>query len=133
MKLSEYDKDYYAFSAKAGDVARQLAFAGIAVIWLFKIDASNATSLPKQLWWPAAAFICSLTADILHYLIQTMIWGRFAYVQRTKHGKTDDDVIPDPPSWYLWPANLLFYVKTVSVVTGFALLFHYLWGRIAFA
>ena len=36
MKLSEYANVYAEFSGKASDVARQLAFAGLALVWLFR-------------------------------------------------------------------------------------------------
>lgn len=35
MTLSDYLASYYELSGKASDVSRQLAFAGIAVIWVF--------------------------------------------------------------------------------------------------
>lgn len=133
MKLSEYDKDYYGFSAKAGDIARQLALAGIAIVWLFKVDANGSTSLPKLLAWPTIAFVVSLAADLLHYLVQAITWGRFAYVQRKKHGKGDDEVIPDPPGYYNWASLVLFYCKTTVVLVGYWWLFEYLRLRIAFA
>jgi len=133
LKLSEYDKDYYGFSAKAGDIARQLALAGIAIVWLFKVEANGSLALPKLLAWPTIAFVVSLAADLLHYLVQSITWGRFAYVQRKAHGKGDDDAIPDPPGYYNWLPLVLFYCKTTVVVVGYWWLFDYLRLRIAFA
>jgi hypothetical protein len=36
MKLQDYRNDFYLFSGKASDISRQLAFAAIAIIWIFK-------------------------------------------------------------------------------------------------
>jgi hypothetical protein len=42
MKTVEgYRQDFYDFSGKASDASRQLAFAAIAVIWLFKTDTTS--------------------------------------------------------------------------------------------
>jgi hypothetical protein len=38
MKVEEYWKTFNEFSGKASEINRQLAFAAIAVIWLFKVD-----------------------------------------------------------------------------------------------
>jgi hypothetical protein len=38
--VEDYRKTSYEFSGKASDASRQLAFAAIAVIWLFKTDTS---------------------------------------------------------------------------------------------
>jgi len=36
MNLQDYRDDFYTYSGKASDISRQLAFAGIAIIWIFK-------------------------------------------------------------------------------------------------
>ena len=36
MKFEEYKKDSYEFSKSTSDLVRQFAFAGIAIIWIFK-------------------------------------------------------------------------------------------------
>jgi len=35
MKLKEYKADFYELSGKASEINRQIAFAGIAIIWIF--------------------------------------------------------------------------------------------------
>lgn len=41
MKLKKIQEQYYLQTTRASDVARQLAFAGIAAIWVFKTDSST--------------------------------------------------------------------------------------------
>ena len=64
MKLSDYRETYYEFSGKASDVTRQLAFAGIAIVWIFKIEeylihyltaqgGFGFRSLQKEFYWGA--------------------------------------------------------------------------------
>jgi hypothetical protein len=50
MKVEEYWKISNEFSGKASDISRQLAFAAIAVIWLFKIDTPTGNiTIPPDL------------------------------------------------------------------------------------
>ncbi len=48
MKLSDYRETYYEFSGKLSDVSRQLSFAGIALIWLFKLDSTPVPKVPDE-------------------------------------------------------------------------------------
>lgn len=84
MKLSDYQKAYYEFSGKASDVARQLAFAGIALIWIFRVERPQAPRLPEQLLLPSALLVLALGADLLHYIVKTIIWGRFCRKEEKK-------------------------------------------------
>jgi hypothetical protein len=62
------------YTSKAGDVNRQFALAGIALIWLLNGQAI-ATPLKGNL---NVAFWCitlSLTLDLLQYLIGAAMWG----------------------------------------------------------
>jgi hypothetical protein len=133
MKLEGYDKDYYALSAKAGDVARQLALAGIAVVWLFKVDSGGVVTLPKVLVLPTFAFAISLAMDLMHYLVATVTWGSFALYQRKINKKADADEIVDPPGFFNWPAIVFFTAKSLAVLVGYWWLFEYLQSRIAVA
>jgi hypothetical protein len=50
MKIADYWKDFYELSGKASDISRQLAFAAIAVIWLFKTDTrTGQITIPPEL------------------------------------------------------------------------------------
>jgi hypothetical protein len=44
--VADYQKDSYEFSGKASEISRQLAFAAIAVIWLFKTDTPTGNDYP---------------------------------------------------------------------------------------
>ena len=76
MKLKDA-RDYYAFaSGKTSDLVRQLAFAGIAVIWIFKSDSPGGViKLPGELLWPLGLIVIGLVADFLQYVAATICWG----------------------------------------------------------
>ena len=66
MKLSAVRDCYYSHSGNASAAARQIAFAGIAVVWVFNQPVTNHTlNLPEQLV-SALLFLCAaLALDLL--------------------------------------------------------------------
>jgi hypothetical protein len=70
MKTVEgYLKDFYELSGKASDISRQLAFAAIAVVWLFKTDTpTGQITIPPDLIWPGILIVAALAADLLQYV-----------------------------------------------------------------
>ena len=46
--LKDYRADFYTFTGKASDITRQLAFAGIALIWIFKTDRTGTFRYPSR-------------------------------------------------------------------------------------
>jgi len=80
MKLSIYRQQYYDASGMASTVSRQAAFAGIALIWIFKAqDAAQPATivLPNELIMPSLAFIISLAFDLLQYVLGAAVWGSY--------------------------------------------------------
>ena len=51
--ISEYREEaYYSATDTASSIARQLGFAGIAIIWIFKHGDAGVLTVPKELLWP---------------------------------------------------------------------------------
>jgi hypothetical protein len=74
---------YYHYSEKAGDIARNLAFAGFAVIWLFHADWRGRQVLPLHLLQAASLLVLALTVDLVHYCVKALYWAWFASVDTT--------------------------------------------------
>jgi hypothetical protein len=76
VKLAEYRKTFYEFSGKASDVSRQLSFAAIAIIWLFKNDLPGGghPTIPHALIFPGILIVTALAADLLQYTLASLIW-----------------------------------------------------------
>lgn len=121
--LKDYKKDYYYFSQKAGDIVRQLAFAGVAVIWIFRVTESDKNIIPDELLYPLGAFCVCLLFDILHYSWSAFIWGAFHRIKESKvlAGELKDEKIL-APAWFNLPANILFWGKILIVIFGYTLL-----------
>lgn len=126
MKLSDYKRDYYEFSGKASDAARTAAFAGIALIWVFKVDVESGPRLPSKLMLPAALFALALAFDLLQYAVATCIWGLFHRWHESKLPDPNDDPDMSHPSFLEWPILCLFILKMICVVLGYVLVTTYI-------
>jgi hypothetical protein len=128
VKLSEYKQDFYTYSGIASDVARMAAFAGIALVWVFKIDAKPVSRLPQELLVPSGFFALAIALDLLQYVAATAIWGLFhRYHERSLVNPTDDPELSHSP-WLVCPLHFLFALKLISVMAGYVLVGRYLIG-----
>src|SRR5437016_3285049 len=84
------DRDY--FSGKISDISRQLAFAGIGIIWVFKIGTESQQTVPRNLVPAGFLLVLGLTFDFLHYLAGTALWH--VYTKRAHKAGLDEFVAP---------------------------------------
>jgi hypothetical protein len=119
VKLAEYRKTFYEFSGKASDVSRQLAFAAIAVIWLFKSDLKGGEHLtiPHALILPGILIVTALAVDLLQYVLASLIWRLYYRCLEKKRVPADADVQHSP--WLEIPITALFWVKVFLVVLAY--------------
>ncbi|MFM0261874.1 hypothetical protein [Paraburkholderia sediminicola] len=133
--IADVREKYYEHSKKASDVSRQLALAGIAVVWLFKTSiagvAIGAYGLPSALFWPTLLMLVSLALDLLQYVWQAALWGTVSRSQEKQHGTDTVEWDGIRPAWNL-PANVLFWGKLVSMLVGYGLLLVFLFRHVAF-
>lgn len=54
---------FYFHSGEVSKIARQLSFAGIAIIWLFKYNSSDPVAIPSALYVPSALIVIGLLFD----------------------------------------------------------------------
>ncbi|MFY0676786.1 MAG: hypothetical protein JXR18_05825 [Neptuniibacter sp.] len=133
MKLSEYRDNYYDLSSRASAVSRQIAFAGIAIVWIFKEgDVNERTlSLPHELLLPTIFLILSLAGDLLQYMTGAAIWGTYCRYKEVKCGTGTDPEFA-VPVWINWPTLFFFWGKVLSVITAYYLLFSFAVGSVSF-
>lgn len=124
MKLSEYKKDYYFFSGKVSDLTRQMAFAGLAIIWVFKSSIGDKISIEKELFLPAILFVLSLSFDICQYIYQTIAWNWFFEKHEKAKVKEDDDILA--PRWMNYPSNVFFWLKVFALLSAYVIIIRYL-------
>jgi len=137
MKLKDTRENQYALSAKAGDVGRQLALGGIAVVWLLHGDPKS-WSFPLVLLQALVGFLFALSLDFCQYWVTATIWATYArrkelFFKKRKIDPNDDD---EPlanfkaPRQINWPAMFFFHGKAVALIYGGWKLGWYMWAKI---
>ncbi len=81
MKLKEAREFYYDRSGLASDSARQLAFAGIAVVWILATNDEAVAVEANSLRLPLLAFVLALALDLIQYYAAALFWGVFSRVK----------------------------------------------------
>ena len=122
--LPDIRKDYQYYSGKSSDVARQLSLAGIALIWIFKVEKAGPLAVPEALHLPAILFVVSLGLDLLQYVFSTAIWGIFSYYHEQNGMK--DDMELEAPNFFNWPSLAFFWGKLLTVLFAYAVLLDYI-------
>ena len=68
----------------------------------------------------------SLGLDLIHYLVATMIWGRFRRYHELRLKKPSDDPILEASRYLNWPTHCLFALKQSALVWAWAGILKYL-------
>ena len=128
MKLQEYRDTFYVFSGRASDLNRQLGFAAIAIIWLFKKSAGDQPAIPVELFIPGTLVVSSLALDMAHYCVAAFIWRRF-YVGKEKDNVSEVADI-DHSDWLELPIWLCFLLKISCIIAAYILILIFLANNI---
>ena len=145
MSLQHFKESYYQFSGTASTVCRQLSFAGIAIVWIFKTNKGEDVGvygLPEALLWPVVFLICSMALDLIQYVVQTIIWSFYHRIKEKelrKASKGDEEEflslarrLTAPPQLN-WPGWSLFTLKILSMIIAYGLLLKYAASVITFS
>ncbi len=129
MKRETVLKTYQDSTTKVSELARHLAFAGIAVIWIFNKTVGSSFQIPNSLISPAILFIISLVLDICQYLYSGVAYYflyRFGKITIEKNSDGEKVEKVNKPKWMNWPKWVLFGLKLVALFGGYILLLGYL-------
>src|SRR3546814_12767094 len=110
MRLSAARNCYYSHSGNASAAARQIAFAGIAVVWVFNKPLADRTlNLPEQLAGVLLLLCIDLALDLLQYTLSTETWGIGSWrkEKKLKH-KFPDERRVEPPAFLNCHGIVLF-------------------------
>ena len=117
MKLQDYRETFYTFSGKASNLSRQLAFAAIALIWLFKNGEPGSPSIPPELLMPGFLVVAALALDMTHYVVAALTWRLF-YRSKEKAGVGENIEIEHSDLLEL-PILVLFVGKIACVTIAY--------------
>jgi hypothetical protein len=117
--------DYYNYhSGKTSDLVRQLGLAGIAVVWIFKVDVHGVPKIPAPLLMPLVLIVCGLAFDLLQYAVATSIWGIFHRLKERKGVDSPQEFFAPP--YINWPALAFFWLKVISIIAAYYFLLAHL-------
>lgn len=121
MKLKDLRDASDTFSGKLSELVRQLSFAGIAVIWIFRIGhESGGIAYSNELLYPLGCFVLSLCFDFFHYLYGYSAWALF---HTYKQGSgVDNNTEFKAPGCINVLTNIFFFLKTFFVFLGYIFL-----------
>lgn len=126
-KLKDYLDDFDTYTSKASEVNRQLAFAGIAIIWLFKNPEGNKSLFTHELITPLFCLIISLSLDLFQYLLGSIIWGIFFEIKERQINKgeiKDNDIKANRILSYA--ITFFFVLKIIAMCIAYYFLLAYL-------
>lgn len=128
MKIQDYREAYYAFSKQVSDIIRQLALAGLGVVWILKptpVPGINA-QFPMDLLWPSLALLIALALDLLQYITASIIWRlQYRALERSNIADRENHDFGDHESWKEQVITTLFAIKVVVAVIA--------WGGLLYA
>ena len=125
MKLKDCRETFYEFSGKLSDNARNLAFAGIAIVWIFKQEENGSYTIADGLKTAMLLFVVSLSLDLLQYIYQTIVWGSFHTYQENKL-KHDEKAEFLSPRIFKNIAYVMFWSKVIVLVIGYVFVLRFL-------
>lgn len=127
MKLKDYIKYYTSASGSVSTVIRQLGLAGIAVIWVFKIESNGQQAIPPELVKSGAFIVAGLALDFLQILSKTFVWGIFVRYHEVQRTPNTQDI--DAPRFINWPNNLFFILKIIAMGVAYFYLVRFLFQK----
>ncbi|MDN3699337.1 hypothetical protein QWY97_18625 [Vibrio cortegadensis] len=116
MKLEDTRDNYYISTASLSTVTRQLAMAGIAVVWIFVQKSQGSLTIPSELMLPLSLFVTGLGTDLLQYIYSSAAWGVFNRYKELSVSENDDFTVSP---FINWPTNLFFWSKCIVVCFGY--------------
>lgn len=137
IKLETALDSFYTFTGKLSDSVRQFSFAGVAVVWLFKVGGENAAGISWDPWliWPLGCFVLALTLDLIQYAYYSLVWGIYHREKEIEIQTMEEKGEDIPEFFYVSPiinrvGYTFFWGKTFFVVVGYILLLSHIFCRL---
>lgn len=132
--LKEWRDEAIQTSTKLSDINRSFAFAGIAIIWIFRNADQNGLIIPESLILPLVLIVVSFVLDYFQYLWK-LVNSYHLYYSKERlfdQGKLSNEDISDVKikNFYRTVTWVFFVGKLLSLICGYVLIFCYLIGRL---
>jgi hypothetical protein len=114
---------YQESSQRTSENVRQLAFAALAAVWIFKpADVSGRWGWPRPLVAAGVLATAALIFDFAQYFVNTAAWGWFHRRKEKAGTGLHEEILT--PRWMNWPATLFFWLKAGALVSAYVLLLY---------
>ena len=125
MKIQELLNTSYEASNKTSELSRQLAFAGIAIIWIFRVGTqSGEVRFPEELLAPLYCFAAGLALDLGQYVYKTIAWTALNHYYWQKHKNNETNV--EVSGYFNALTHAFFWGKVGLVAFGYIQLLGYI-------
>jgi hypothetical protein len=126
--IGDYKKDYEFYTGKASELNRNLAFGGIAIIWIFKTTSEGGIGLPNELIQPLIWLICALSLDLLQYISGGLIWLIYYRWQEGRINKAQINANSDMKAHPILPGiiHFFYWTKIGANIAAYFFLFKFL-------
>lgn len=128
MKLEDARENYYYYSQKTSEIVRQLGFAGIALIWVFKTEVEGKIVVPPELLSTGKLIVIGLGFDLLHYVAGTLAWGVYNGIKERAGTKEGKEFLA--PRSVNWPTLFFLWAKVIIISIAYIKLFNFLAQRL---
>lgn len=131
--LSSYLELINYFSSNASNINRNLALAGIAIIWIFKKPSDSAPIIPGLLNFPLWCLAISLCIDLLQYFFGSFAWKIFYerkyYLWKKNNFKLGVVKDIEAPNYISIPIDILYLAKIVFMLIAYYNIIIYLFNK----
>lgn len=117
LSLEKIRDRYYEHAKQASELTRTLAISGIAAVWVFAERDGSIYRLDRSSLLAGGLFCIGLLADLLHYVVGTMLFSRFA--TRKEEEQVSEALIPKSITRAMYA---FWWVKVSLVILGFVVL-----------
>lgn len=126
MTLDDLWTDVREYTGKLSEVTRQAAYAGLALIWIFKTGTETTYHLDRSLILAGALLALALACDVAQYAVAVLFRWRHARAEERVRGVDyDRDDLTLPVNINRGP-YAFFALKVALVAAGYAILIYYL-------
>ena len=122
MRRADALAAYQDFSDRTSAKVRQLAFAAIGIVWVFR--PTTGAHFPTTLARIAILAVIALALAFAQSLYGTVAWG--AFHRRQELASVGSNVDFKAPAILNWPTNTLFALKTIALIGTYVALMIYL-------
>lgn len=116
--------NYEYYTGKASENVRNLAFSGIAIIWIFT-KTQDGISIPQSLKTPLILLCITLMLDFLQYVWGGLVWWIKAK-QSEKKLEENDKYEPQINKWIPNSIHLFYFLKVLTITLSYILLIRFL-------